>query len=237
MDLRLDGIQNNHCSLLTAAPLPPSLPPSPQCENVTVTRGSHGGGGRSDDSYEGRPWGNSWQGRRGLKHGGGEGKSRRHGPGSDTFGEVRTRLVCRACDDNGYTLVTRPNSTYGFCQCATGWGVEPADSSTDSSTDGGGDGRRRHNQKCVHCSLEGKVPLTDKSNLRLSWDGANWGLVLASSAASASVAAQHAGGAHEGGHWHGTWTRPGVQRPWQAGVCVSCPDGSAPSSDFSACGE
>lgn len=203
-----------------------------QCENVTLARGSHGHGGEgpSDASYEGRQWGSSWQGRRGLKHGGGEGQSRRHGPVSDTSGEVRSRLVCIACDDNGYTLITRPNSTYGFCQCATGWGVDPADNSTDS----GGDGRRRHNPKCVDCSLEGKVPLTDKSNLRLSWDGENWGVVLASSAGSASVGVQHADGTHEG-HRHGGWSGPGVQRPWQAGVCVSCPDGSAPSSAFSAC--
>lgn len=193
---------------------------------------------RSNEGYGDRQWGNSWQwqGRRGLKHGAGGGRGRRSGPGRDNFGEA-TRLVCTACDGNGYTLVTRPNSTYGVCQCATGWGVEPADESTDIGSQWWeGKGRGRHNMKCVDCSLEGKVPLTDKSNLRLSWDGANWGLVLASSASSASVGAQHAKGAGQD-HRHGSWWAAGVQRPLQVGVCVSCPGGSAPSSDSSACGE
>lgn len=207
-----------------------------------MTRPSDGHQARehSDEGYAGRQWGNSWQGRRGLKHGASGGWGRRSGPGSEGSGEV-TRLVCTACDSNGYTPITRPNSTYGFCQCATGWGVEPADNNTDGGSQWWeGKGRGRHIRKCVDCSVEGKVPFTDKSNLRLSWDGANWGLVLASGASSASVGVQHAEGAGQPDpedHWHGGWWAAGGRPPLQVGVCVSCPDGSAPSSDSSACGE
>lgn len=105
-----------------------------------------------------------WRGGRRLKHGGPP-------PDSD-----RSRVVCVACN-TGYVLATRPNSTYGSCRCAPGWGSQPVNS---SSTDAPWWEHRRGSFKCVDCSAEGKVPLTDKANLKLSWDGSSWVLVLAS---------------------------------------------------------
>lgn len=198
------------------------------------------GDGAQYNSEGDHRWANSWQGR-GLKHGGGGrgGWGRPWGPDPSTD---TTRLMCTACD-TGYTLAMHHNSTYGSCHCAAGWGMVQVNS-TDSSSRWWE--RRRGPSKCADCSLEGKVPLTDESNLKLSWDGSNWVLVLADSTSSASISsasvtsgsvtAQHAGG-RGGNSWHQGWGAWNVQPPYYAGQCVSCPTGSAPKADSSACGE
>jgi hypothetical protein len=228
--------------------LAPSTPPtatlphctstrlSLQCEEVTVSR-PNWYGYKNDEhrgSYGGRQWDNSWrgQGRRGLKHKGGEGGNSWGRPWGPSPSKNDTRLVCTACVI-GYTLVTRRNNTYGSCNCATGWGVVPINS-TDSACNWWES--RRRGYSCVDCSLEGKVPLTDDANLKLSWDGSSWGLVLADSASTSSMSAQHAGGKGDR-HWHRGWGAAGVLPPYYAGQCVACPENSPPSADSSKCGE
>jgi hypothetical protein len=203
-----------------------------QCENVTITAPDghqHHKGGDWDshsesysDSHSSHNRG-GWRGGRRLKHGGRKG----WGPSQ---GSDRSRVVCVACN-TGYSLTTPPNSTYGSCRCAPGWGSQQVNS---SSTDAPWWEHRRGSFKCVDCSAEGKVSLTDKANLKLSWDGSSWVLVLADSASSSSVAAQHLG---SGRGWYQGWGAWGVPPPVRAGDCVSCPSGSKPSADYTSCGE
>jgi hypothetical protein len=217
---------------------PPTRRVDLQCEEVTVSRPSWYGyqNGEHRGSYGGQQWDNSWrgQGRRGLKHRGGASGNSWGWPWGPSPSQNDTRLLCTACT-TGYTLASRRNNTHGSCRCATGWGVVPINS-TDSSSSWWES--RRSGYSCVDCSLEGKVPLTDDANLMLSWDGSSWGLVLAGSASTSSVSAQHdRGWGDSDRHWHRGWGAAGVRPPYYAGQCVACPEDSAPSADSSKCGE
>jgi hypothetical protein len=210
-----------------------------QCANVTVTntRARHGGqaggnqyGGERGPQQDGRgDWG--WRGR-GLKHGGSQ-WGRQWGPSGPDPTQNFTRLVCTQCH-TGYTLSIRGNSTYGSCKCAPGWGVVLTNATNTTAAGQWWEEPHRsaHGQQCTDCALEGKVPLTDTSNLRLSWDGSSWTLVLGNSSSAGAP-----GDADGDGHWHRGWGAWGVQPPYRTGQCVTCPAGSTPSADSSSCGE
>lgn len=136
-------------------------------------------------------------------------------------------LTCTACDSAGYVYKTetRGANTFGHCECAPGWGVQITDPNT---TDMIAPRPRHGNFICVDCSLTGQVPLTDTSGMRLTVANGTWSLVFNTDTASSW-----------NGAWvFGKWRKRGAivsPPPYYRGQCVTCPEGSAASADFTTC--
>jgi hypothetical protein len=114
-----------------------------------------------------------------------------------------------------------------LAECALGWGVQITDPNT---TDMIAPRPRHGNFICVDCSLTGQVPLTDTSGMRLTVANGTWSLVFNTDTASSW-----------NGAWvFGKWRKRGAivsPPPYYRGQCVTCPEGSAASADFTTCGK